>query len=120
MKYGKTLWKDFFESFRLTVYFIGDLDSAFGFIYSTETAYKLHNPEIIAGFKCTHQNLTTDIEQKKVAGIYILKERALEHYLGIHNKGLAETIKFCNDNFTTPDSADFVMSPDCHSLIILL
>lgn len=90
-------WKTFFEEFGLTVYFISDLDSAFGFLYSTETAYKLNSPEIIKGFKCTHPNLITEIEQKYSKKIFILKEGDLEYYLGIHNKGLPETIKFCDE-----------------------
>lgn len=91
-------WKDFFEAFGLTVYFIGDLDSAFGFLYSTEIAYKLNTSEIVAGFKCTHSNLETAIEQKYSERIFILKNGDLEDYLGIHNKGLPGIIKFCNEN----------------------
>ena len=91
-------WKTFFEEFGLTVYFIGDLDSAFGFLYPTETAYKLNSQEIINGFKCTHPNLNTEIEQKYQDKVYILKDGDLEYYLGIHNKGLPETIKFCDES----------------------
>lgn len=91
-------WKSFFEEFGLSVYFIGDLDSAFGFLYPGETAYKLNSPEIIKGFKCTHPNIDSEIEQKYNDKIYILKKGDLEHYLDINNKGLPETIKFCNDN----------------------
>lgn len=91
-------WKTFFEEFGLTVYFIGDLDSAFGFLYSTETAYKLNSQEIINGFKCTHPNLNTGIEQKYQDKVYILKDGDLEYYLEIHNKGLPETIKFCDES----------------------
>jgi len=94
-------WKDFFEAFGLTVYFVADLDAAFGLIYPSETAYKLHTPEIVAGFKCTHPQLLADIEQKRTERIYILKDGDLEHYLDIHNKGLTETIKFCTDNLKT-------------------
>lgn len=91
-------WKNFFEAFGLTVYFIGDLDNAFGFLYKTETAHKLNTPEIITGFKCTHLNIEHDIEQKYSDRVFILKNGDLENYLGIHNKGLPEIIKFCNNN----------------------
>lgn len=91
-------WKNFFEAFGLTVYFIGDLDNAFGFLYKTETVYKLNTSEIITGFKCTHPNIEHDIEQKYSDRIFILKNGDLENYLGIHNKGLPEIIKFCNNN----------------------
>ena len=96
-------WKNFFEAFGLAVYFIGDLDSSFGFIYQTETAYKLNTPEIVAGFKCTHPDLESEIEKKYSDKVFILKNGDLEDYLGIHNKGLPETIKFCNKNL-----ADFL------------
>lgn len=91
-------WKDFFESFGLTVYFISDLDAAFHFLYSFEKAYKLDSLKKITSFKKDHPSLKTDIERKYSQKIYILKEGALELYLGIHNKGLSETIKFCNKN----------------------
>lgn len=94
-------WKNFFEAFGLTVYFIGDLDAAYKFIYTTETAQKLNTAELVAAFKTSHPNLITDIESKYSDDIYILKNGDLEHYLGIHNKGLAETIKFCSKNLTT-------------------
>ncbi|MFA5080032.1 MAG: AAA family ATPase [Candidatus Paceibacterota bacterium] len=90
-------WKAFFEEFGLSVYFIGDLDSAFGFLYSGENAYKLNSPEIIKGFKCTHPNIDLEIDQKYIDKVYILKEGDLEYYLDINNKGLPETIKFCNE-----------------------
>lgn len=100
-------WKGFFEAFGLNVYFIGDLDSAFGFLYPTETMYKLNSPKIIKGFKCTHANLETEIEQKYSEKIFILKDGDLEHYLDIHNKGLPETIKFCDEklkNYLTDET----------------
>ncbi|MEK7172583.1 MAG: AAA family ATPase [Patescibacteria group bacterium] len=90
-------WKEFFEAFGLTVYFFGDLDEAFKFIYPTNPAPKLNTAEAITNFKTEHQNWKTDIEQKYSDKIYILKDGDLEDYLGIHNKGLPETIKFCNE-----------------------
>ena len=91
-------WKDFFEAFGLTVYFVGDLDAAYGVLYPTETAIKLHTPELVATFISSHPNLTTEIEEKYPEKIYILKKGDLEFYLDIHNKGLLETIKFCNED----------------------
>ena len=93
-------WKTFFESFGLKVYFISDLDAAFGLLYPTESVYKLSSPEIVAGFKCTHPTLADDIRLKYLENIYILNDGNLEYYIGIHNKGLSETIKFCNENLT--------------------
>lgn len=90
-------WKEFFEGFGLGVYFIGDLDASFGILYPTETAYRLDSEAIIAGFKCTHANIDTEIEQKYTEKIFLLKNGDLEDYLDIHNKGLPETIKFCNE-----------------------
>ena len=106
-KSNQDKWREFFEAFGLKVYFIGDLDSVFGFLYPTETAYKLYSPEIVAGFKCTHPNLKTDIEQKYSDHVYILKDGDLEYYLDIHQKGLSETIRFCNEklkDFLTTDN----------------
>ncbi|MCK4608425.1 MAG: AAA family ATPase [Gammaproteobacteria bacterium] len=100
-KSNYTTWKEFFESFGLTVYFIGDLDNAFNFIYTEEIQYKLNEQGIIDGFKCTHPNLKTDIEQKYHDKIFILKNGDIENYLEIHPKGLPETINFCNDKLTS-------------------
>jgi predicted ATP-dependent endonuclease of OLD family len=100
-KSNYTVWKEFFESFGLSVYFVGDLDAAFGFLYPSETAYKLLSPEIIAGFKCTHPDLIQGIEAKYRERIFVLKNGSLEHYLSIHNKGLPETIRFCNESLTS-------------------
>ena len=41
-----------------------------------------------------------DIKQKYAEKIFILKNGDLEKYLKIHNKGLSETIKFCNEELT--------------------
>lgn len=90
-------WKTFFELFGLKVYFIGDLDCSFKHIYSSENPYKLSQQEIVDGFKCTHPDLISQIESKYADRIFILKEGDLEHYLGIHNKGIPETIRFCNE-----------------------
>ncbi len=91
-------WKDFFEAFGLAVYFVGDLDAAYGVLYPNETAIKLHTQELVSIFISSHPNLETEIEQKYSEKLYILKKGDLEFYLGIHNKGLSETIKFCNEN----------------------
>lgn len=92
------VWKDFFEDFGLTVYFIGDLDSAFGFLYPEEKAYKLNSPENIDNFRSKHPALDDEINKKYYEHIYILRNGDLEQYLGIHNKGLPETIKFCTED----------------------
>lgn len=91
-------WKEFFEAFGLTVYFVGDLDVAYKVLYPIETPIKLHTEELVTTFISSHPNLETEIEQKYSEKIYILKRGDLEHYLDIHNKGLPETIKFCNEN----------------------
>ena len=91
-------WKDLFESFGLEVYFIGDLDAAFGFIYPSDPPYKLHSPELAEEFKRTHPDIEKDIESKYAENIFILKHGDLEHYLNIHNKGLEQTIQFCNED----------------------
>jgi len=91
-------WKDFFIAFGLSVYYICDLDAAFGLCYPDEHPIKINTPELAEVFKYNHTNLKTDIEQKYNENIYILKEGDLEFYLGIHNKGLVETINFCNNN----------------------
>jgi len=88
-------WKEFFEAFGLIVCFIGDLDTAFKFLYPKENAYKLCTQPIVDDFKHKHPNLETEIKQKYSEKIYILKDGDLEYYLGIHQKGLRETIKFC-------------------------
>lgn len=69
-----------------------------GFALFAGFRYKLNTSEIVAGFKCTHSNLETAIEQKYSERIFILKNGDLEDYLGIHNKGLPGIIKFCNEN----------------------
>lgn len=93
-------WKDLFEAFGLPVYFLGDLDSAFNFLYPTETFCKINLPTLVTSFKSAHPDLETRIEAMYADKIFILKNGDLEHYLGIHNKGLPETIKFCNDKLT--------------------
>ena len=90
-------WKEFFEAFGLIVYFIGDLDVAFKLFYPTEKAYKLHTQKIVDDFRRKHSNLETEIKQKYSEKMYILKDGDLELYLGIHQKGLRETIKFCHE-----------------------
>lgn len=90
-------WKNFFEAFGLTVYYICDLDNAFELIYG-EKAYSLKTAESISRFKSSHTNLSTDIEQKYLENIFILKNGELEDYLEIP-KGkevLNKIIKFCN------------------------
>jgi len=91
-------WKEFFGAFGLIVCFIGDLDAAFKFLYSNEKAYKLCTPKIVDEFKRGHPNLETEIKQKYSERIYILKDGDLELYLGIHQKGLRETIKLCDES----------------------
>ena len=96
-KGGMNGWKEFFEGYGLGVYFIGDLDASFGILYPAETAYKLDSPAAVATFKSAHTDNSTKIEQKYAERIFILKDGDLEFYLDIHNKGLPETIKFCNE-----------------------
>jgi predicted ATP-dependent endonuclease of OLD family len=103
-KGGFAQWKAFFENFGLTVYCIGDLDSARQFIYGdTKEENKLDTKDKIDAFKKTHPNLLGEIEQKYSEKIYILKSGSLEDYLGIskNKKGLPSVIKFCNDNLNS-------------------
>lgn len=91
-------WKEFFEIFGLIVYFIGDLDAAFKLLYPEEEAYKLCNPDAVDRFKNEHPNLKQEIKEKYSERIYVLKDGDLEDYLGIHQKGLPETIRFCDES----------------------
>ena len=93
-------WKSFFDSFGLRVYFISDLDGAFKFIYPSERAYALSTPDHVSKFLSDHTDLMQKIEEKYAERIYILKKGDLENYLGIHNKGLQETINFCMNDLT--------------------
>jgi len=101
------IWRDFFESFGLTVFFIGDLDAACGILYGLNPAPAVRTQQEVATFKAQYPTLIADIEGKYADGIYILKNGDLEAYLGIHNKGLSEIIKFCNENLT-----DFLADDD--------
>ena len=92
--------KSFFDSFGLRVYFISDLDGAFKFIYPSERAYALSTPDHVSKFLSDHTDLMQKIEEKYAERIYILKKGDLENYLGIHNKGLQETINFCMNDLT--------------------
>lgn len=96
-------WKEFFESFGLSVYFACDLDASFGLLYPDETVYKLDSEGAINGFKCTHPNLHSDIEIRYQDGIFILKDGDLETYLGIQKgkNSYEEIILFCNENLET-------------------
>lgn len=91
-------WMDFFQQFGLKVYSIGDLDNAFKLLYPSEKAYSLSDPDAVTSFKTSHPDLIAGITQKYLENIYILKNGSLEHYLGIHNKGLAEVIRFCDQD----------------------
>ena len=97
-KPNQKIWRDFFEAFGLTVYFVGDLDAAYGILYADNPAPKLCTLELVNNFKTAHPTLVADIESKYLDKICILKNGDLDYYLGIHNKGLSETIKFCNEN----------------------
>lgn len=90
-------WRVFFESFGLTVYFIGDFDAVCEILYGINPAPRLRTPASIAVFKLAHPTWEADIKAKHRDRIFILKEGGLEHYLGLAKKGLAEVITFCND-----------------------
>lgn len=96
-------WKEFFESFGLSVYFACDLDAAFGLLYPDETVYKLDSEGAINGFKCTHKNIDSEIESRYQDKIFILKDGDLETYLGIQKdkESYQKIIDLCNRNLDT-------------------
>jgi hypothetical protein len=96
-----SVWKTFFEAFGLGVYFIADLDKAFSFYPPIKNPPKLATSQLIADFKGEHPTLKEDIENNYKSGIFVLKEGALENYVGNHNKGLTEIIKFCNGSLSS-------------------
>ena len=91
-------WKEFFEAFGLTVFFIGDFDAVLKFLYPINPAPKLPTLTLVNNFKASHPNWEADIEQKYAQKIYILKDGNLEYYLDIHQKGLPGIIEFCEEN----------------------
>jgi predicted ATP-dependent endonuclease of OLD family len=94
-------WKSFFENLGLKVYKIADLDYAFK-LYDGEQSCKLKSDtkekakKFIDDFRCKHPDIDSKIKKQEVDGLFILQYGALEQYLPIHNKGLAEIIEFCN------------------------
>lgn len=99
-KWSHEKWKSFFESFWLIVYYVGDLDNIFHFCYTTEPAYKLKWSWIISGFKCTHTDIISKIEEQYANNVFILKNWDLEEYLKIDKKWINETINFCNERLS--------------------
>ncbi len=89
-------WRAFFESFGLRVYFVGDFDNLCK-IYGINPAPKLRTPESIATFKLDHPSWEADIKSQYRNKIFILKEGALEYYLGLEKKDLGETVRFCSE-----------------------
>ena len=91
-------WKTFFTSFGLFVSFIGDLDAAFGILYGITSPYRIIEEPDRRRFCGEHPDLYSKIDGKYAENIYILKKGHLELYLPIHNKGIAEIIKFCHES----------------------
>jgi predicted ATPase len=102
-KGGYSEWSKLFESFGLTVYFIGDLDVAIESFYPAEKGKSLKTPADVAAFKTRNPDWNQKIEAEYSKKNYILKNGDLEHYIGVpHNhEGLTKTIEFCNTQLTT-------------------
>ncbi|MBT6401423.1 AAA family ATPase [candidate division WWE3 bacterium] len=96
-KNNPDLWKDLFGAFGLKIYFISDLDASYGLFYPAETAIKIKDDQARKDFLAAHPDNSKKIETAYADNVYILKEGNLEIYLNIHNKGLSEVIKFCNN-----------------------
>lgn len=98
------VWKDFFEKFGLRVYIIADLDHAFS-LYQVSNPPKLFHKEVgskknemlITDFRKKYSDIDNKIDKEYKNDLFILKHGALEQYLGIHNKGLSEVIRFCRE-----------------------
>jgi predicted ATP-dependent endonuclease of OLD family len=93
-------WSNLFQSFGLTVYRIADLDYSIDMFYPNYRSHSVKTPSEISTFKSIHSNWESNINGEYTNHIYILKEGALETYLGIPNKGLDLVINFCDTNLT--------------------
>jgi len=94
-KGGYDEWNKLFSDFGLTVYFISDFDFIVNRHYPSEKGTPLRTRDAVTAFKARHPDWEQKIEQEYQNGVFILKNGDLERYLGI-SKGLAKTIKFCN------------------------
>ncbi|MBU1558130.1 AAA family ATPase [Patescibacteria group bacterium] len=90
-------WRSLFGSFGLETFFITDLDTAFKY-YPSETAYKLHTPELVSKFLSDHTDVNSKIEEDYKNGIFTFKNGDLEEYLSLDRKGISSVIDFCKDN----------------------
>ncbi len=97
-------WKDFFELFGVSVYFIKDLDATAKDLYS-EANVSLKTDQAINNFKANHADLTTKIDTEYVNRGFYLKAGAIEQYTQ-KNKGIKHVIEFCEDisSFLQDDS----------------
>lgn len=89
-------WRNLFEIFGLTVYFIGDLDVAIELFYPAERGVSLKTQVEISTFKSRNSDWEVKIDAEYSNNTYVLKNGNIEHYMGISKKGLTETIAFCN------------------------
>lgn len=93
-------WNSLFQSFGLSVYRIADLDYSIDMFYPVERGQSIKTPSEISAFKARNSGWEQNIEAQYINRLFILKEGALETYLGIPNKGLDLVIDFCNNNLT--------------------
>ncbi|VEB39295.1 chromosome segregation protein [Legionella sainthelensi] len=90
-------WKNLFDGFGLTVFFITDFDYILENSYPSERNISLKKPEDIEKFKANHIDWESKIDSAYKNKIYILKNGDLEKYLKINKKGLDSIIDFCNN-----------------------
>jgi predicted ATP-dependent endonuclease of OLD family len=87
-------WKEFFEAFGVTVYFIKDLDAVAKDIYG-EADVSLKTSESITDFINSHTDLIDKIYAQYASGGFYLKAGALEQYTQ-KARGIKNVIEFCD------------------------
>jgi len=87
-------WRPFFHSFGLQTYSVFDLDYSFDLFYGGRGEKKLKTSAEIVAFRVSHPTVTTQIEGEYANNIFILKEGAIENYLGTKHD-LSDVINFC-------------------------
>jgi predicted ATPase len=89
-------WRPFFHSFGLQTFSVFDLDYSFDLFYGGGRNKKLKTPSDIVAFRVSHPTVTAQIEGEYANNIFILKEGAIETYLGTKHD-LSDVINFCED-----------------------
>jgi predicted ATP-dependent endonuclease of OLD family len=94
-------WKALFELFGLRVYVISDFDYLANLHYPNERATPLKALADRQSFKQRNLDWEDKVNEEYANNTFVLKNGALEDYLGLPRKGLLEVIGFCETQLPT-------------------